>query len=103
MRLKADFESLMKAPAPPLALWINDEIAAEQLLKAISIAGTDQDGDKIAAALRSMTPESRYLGKAGWRGRAQYGVNQEFSFPVGLNTVTDGKLDPQVRIEIPAE
>lgn len=103
VRLKADFENLMKAPVPQLALWINDEIAAEQLLKAISIAGTDQDGDKIAASLRSMTPESRYLGKAGWRGKAQYGVNQEFSFPVGLNTVTDGKLDPQVRIEIPAE
>lgn len=103
VKLKAEYESLMKGPPPQLALWINDEMAAEQLLKAISIAGTDQDGDKIAAALRSMTPESRYLGKAPWRGKAQYGVNQEFSFPVGLNTVTDGKLDPQVRIEIPTE
>ena len=93
----------MKSPAPQLALWIHDEIAAEKWLKAIAIAGADQDGDKIADPLRSMKPESRYLGKAAWRGKAQYGVSQEFSFPGGLNTVTDGELDPQIRIEIPTE
>ena len=102
-KLKADFESVMKTSQPPLDLWINFQIAAEQMLRAISIAGTDQDGDKIAAALRSMTPESRYLGKAGWRGKAAYGINQELSFPVALNTVSDGKLNPQIRVDIPSE
>lgn len=66
----------MKSPAPQLALWIHDEIAAEKWLKAIAIAGADQDGDKIADPLRSMKPASRYLGKAAWRGKAQYGVSQ---------------------------
>ena len=53
--------------------------------------------------MRKLTPESRYLGKAGWRGKAQFGINQEFAFPVGLSFVTDGKLDGAIRIEIPDE
>jgi len=53
--------------------------------------------------MRNMTPESRYLGKGGWRGKAQFGINQEFSFPVGLSFATDGKPDGAIRIEIPSE
>ena len=102
-RLNADFERVMKVPLPENALWYNSQIVAENLLKAISAAGTDQDGDKIAAELRKMTPESRYLGKAGWRGKSQFGINQEFSFPVGVSFITNGKLDGAVRLEIPAE
>jgi branched-chain amino acid transport system substrate-binding protein len=102
-RLNADFERVMKMPVPENALWYNSQITAENLLRAISAAGTDQDGDKIAAELRKMTPESRYLGKAGWRGKGQFGINQEFSFPVGLSFLTNGKPDGAIRIEIPAE
>ena len=102
-RMVADFQRLMKAPVPDNALWFNAQIVAENLLRAISLAGTDQDGARIAAELRKMTPESRYLGKAGWRGKTQFGSNQEFSFPVGLNFITDGKLDKQLRLEIPPE
>jgi hypothetical protein len=99
----ADFQRLMKAPIPDNALRFNAQIVAENLLRAISLAGTDQDGEKIAAELRKMIPESRYLGKAGWRGRTQFGSNQEFSFPVGLNFIADGKLDKQLKLEIAAE
>jgi branched-chain amino acid transport system substrate-binding protein len=102
-QLRADFERLMKVPVPDNALVYNSAITAEVLLHAISVAGTDQDGEKIAAVLRANTPESRYLGKHGWRGKAQFGINQEFSFPVGVNFISNGKLDPQVTIEIPTE
>jgi branched-chain amino acid transport system substrate-binding protein len=102
-KLDADFVRLMKAPVPENALVYNAQISAEQVLKAISLAGTDQSGEKIAAELRKMTPESRYLGKAGWRGKAQYGINQEFSFPVGLNFISNGKIAPQRRLDIPTE
>jgi branched-chain amino acid transport system substrate-binding protein len=93
----------MNVPVPDNALVYNSAITAEVLLHAISVAGTDQDGEKIAAVLRANTPESRYLGKHGWRGKAQFGINQEFSFPVGVNFISNGKLDPQVTIEIPTE
>ena len=102
-KANADFERLMKAPLPENSLWYNSQIVAENLLRAISAAGTDQDANKIAAELRKMTPESRYLGKAGWRGKAQYGVNQEFSFPAGLSFISNGKLDGQIKLSIPAE
>ena len=42
---------------------------AAEVVQGISKAGTDADADKIADALRSLTPESRYMGKAGWRGK----------------------------------
>jgi branched-chain amino acid transport system substrate-binding protein len=102
-KMKADFERLMKGPLPENTLVYNAQISAEQLLKAISRAGGDQDGEKIAAELRKMSPESRYLGKSGWRGKAQYGINQELAFPVSLNFVVKGKMQPQVKLEIPSE
>jgi branched-chain amino acid transport system substrate-binding protein len=102
-QFRADFERVMKTSLPDNALVYNAQIVAENLLRAISIAGTDADGEKIAAALRTTTPESRYLGKAGWRGKAQYGINQEFSFPVGVHMIKDGKIVKNLRIDIPAE
>lgn len=103
IKMKADYERVMGTPAPENSHFVVDEVAGEVLLRAISDAGTDQDAEKIAAALRALTPESRYLGKGGWRGKAQYGINQEFAFPVGLGIVQDGKRLGVQRVEIPAE
>ena len=103
IKMKEDFERVMKQPMPDNLLVYNAMITSEILLKAIQKAGTDQDGDKIADALRSTTPESRYFGAHGWRGKAQFGVNQEFSFPVGVHFIRNGKSEPGVKIEIPAE
>ena len=62
------------------------------------------NNEKIADTLRKSTPESRYMGKAGWRGKSLYGgVNQELTFPVGLGLVVDGKKLPVKTVEIPAE
>jgi branched-chain amino acid transport system substrate-binding protein len=102
-QFRADFERMMKTTLPDNALVYNAQIVAENLLRAISIAGTDADGERIAAALRSTTPESRYLGKAGWRGKSQYGINQEFSFPVGVHMIKDGKIVKELRIDISSE
>jgi branched-chain amino acid transport system substrate-binding protein len=104
LRMKADYEKIMKGPPPENATFAIASTEAEQILRAISIAGTDQDGEKLAATLRSMTPESRYIGKGGWRGKTLYnGVNQELAFPVGLGLVVDGKLIGVQRVEIPSE
>jgi branched-chain amino acid transport system substrate-binding protein len=104
VKMKADYERIMKAPAPDNPLFPVFALAAEVALRGISNAGTDQDVEKIADALRKLTPESRYMGKAGWRGKSLYGgVNQELTFPVGLGLVVDGKKLPVRTVEIPAE
>ncbi len=105
-KFKADYERLMKAPAPPehmlphVLVGLNGD---QQMLRAVSLAGTDQDVEKIAAELRKLTPESRYFGKGGWRGKTIYGVNQELAFPVGLGVIENGKRMGVLRVEIPAE
>lgn len=102
-KMNADFQRLMKNSIPENALVYTAQISTEQLLRAISLAGSDQDGVRIAAELRTMTPYSRYLGKGGWRGKSQFGINQELSFPVGLNFISNGKKEPQKRLEIRIE
>src|SRR5208337_4695521 len=102
-QMKADFELVMKAPLPTFPHFYVAQTSAEQVLKAMSVAGTDKDGEKIADALRNMTPESRYFGKGGWRGKTQYGINQELAFPVGLGIYQDGKRIGVETVPIPAE
>lgn len=102
-KLRVDYERLLKAAPPDTAALYVSSTAVEQLLKAISIAGTDRDGEKIAAALRKMKPESRYFGAGGWRGKTQYGINQELSFPIGMGVVAAGKNLGVTRIAVPSE
>jgi branched-chain amino acid transport system substrate-binding protein len=106
IKLKAEYERVMKVAAPsdtlmPQVVVVSN--AMQQAMRAITAAGTDQDAEKIAAELRKLTPESRYLGKGGWRGKTLYGINQELAFPVGLGMIADGKRIGVKRVEIPAE
>jgi len=103
VKMKQEYERVMKSPPPDNPLFPVFTIAAEQIARGISLAGTDKDAEKIAEALRKMTPESRFLGKGGWRGKSIYGVNQELAFPVGLGMVIDGKKLPVKTVEIPSE
>ena len=103
VKLKADYQRLLKAAPPENPLFPAFAIAAEVQLRGISAAGTDQDAEKIADALRKMTPDSRYMGKSGWRGKAQYGLNQELSYPIGMGMIIDGKKLPVRTVPIPAE
>ena len=103
LRMNSDYERLMGEKPPQNSLLYSGQIATELYLRAISKAGTDTDAQKIAAALRAMTPENRYLGKAGWRGKDQYGINQQLAFPVGMGIIQDGKQEPEKRVAIPSE
>jgi branched-chain amino acid transport system substrate-binding protein len=102
-KLRVDYERLLKAAPPENAILFIASTAVEQMLRAISIAGTDRDAEKIAAALRKMTPESRYFGQGGWRGKSQYGVNQELAFPIGMGVIANGKNEGVTRIPIATE
>jgi branched-chain amino acid transport system substrate-binding protein len=103
IKLKSEYQRLMKAPPPDNVLFPEFVLDAEVALRGISAAGTDQDAEAIAAALRKMTPESRFMGKLGWRGKTIYGINQELAFPIGIGMVIDGKKMPSRVIEIPSE
>lgn len=102
-QLRADYRALMGEDIPGNALFPIFVINAEVVLDGISQAGTDADGQAIAAAMRSLTPTSRYFGTAGWRGITEYGINQELTFPPGLGTIVDGERQPTESVEIPSE
>ena len=103
VKLREDYARVMKTPAPDNGIFYTGTFAAEQYLRAISAAGTDKDSAKVADALRKLTPESKYFGKGGWRGKTQYGINQELAFPVGMGVIKDGKKIGVRRIEMPSE
>ena len=102
-KLRMDYERMLKSTPPDNAILYISSTGVEQILRAISIAGTDRDAEKIAAALRTTKPESRYFGSGGWRGKSQYGVNQELAFPIGMGVIADGKSQGVTRIPVPAE
>lgn len=103
VRMREDYLKAMKSPPPANAIFHSGVIGMEQYLRAIADAGTASDSEKVAASLRKLTPESKYLGKGGWRGRKQYGINQELAFPIGMGVVVNGKKIGVQRIEIPSE
>ena len=102
-KLRDDYQRIMKSPPPTNAMLYTSTFTAEVIAHAISLAGTDADADKIADALRKTAPESEYFGKGCWRGKAQYGINQEFSYPIGMGVIENGKKIGVQRIELPCE
>ena len=103
VKMNAEYVALMKAPVPENSLVYNAQLAAEQIMRAVTRAGTYNDIEKVAAAMRSEPPMSRYLGQGGWRGKTMYGSNQQLAFPIGMGFIVDGKQQPQQRVDIPAE
>jgi branched-chain amino acid transport system substrate-binding protein len=86
-----EYQRVMKTPAPDNTLMFTSAAATRMALKAVTAAGTDSDAEKIAAALRKLSPEDPYLGKGVWSGQSNFGVSQELAFPVGMGLVVDGK------------
>jgi branched-chain amino acid transport system substrate-binding protein len=103
VRMNAEYERMMKGPVPANSLVYCAQLGTEQLLNAVTRAGTYEDVDKIAAELRNSAPESRYLGKGAWRGKTMYGSNQQLAFPVGMGFIVNGKKEPQRRVDVAGE
>ena len=102
-KMTNEYQKIMKAPVPENSLVFNAQMAAEQITRAITRAGTFEDVDKVAAAMRGTPPESRYLGKGGWRGKTMYGSNQALAFPIGMGFIVNGKKEPVRSVAVPAE
>jgi branched-chain amino acid transport system substrate-binding protein len=103
VKMNAEYQTLMKAPIPENSLVYCAQLAAEQVLNAVSRAGTTEDVEKIAAELRKTPPTSRYLGKGGWRGKSMYNSNQQLAFPVAMGFIINGKKEAQMRVDIAGE
>ncbi len=89
---------LGKEPVGGTALWGNLP-AARMTLKAISAAGTADDANKVAAAMRLLPVEDPNMGKGHWTGKKQYGIAQELHFPYGFGVIKDGKNLGVTRME----
>jgi len=74
--------------------WVG---AARMVTKAIVKAGTITDTRQVAEALRGLPVEDPNLGKGLWIGQEFFGINQELSFPFGVGTIIDGKMQPIIR------
>jgi branched-chain amino acid transport system substrate-binding protein len=89
---------LGKEPVGGTALW-GDLPAARLTMKAITAAGTADDAQKVAAALRKLPVEDPNMGKGYWAGKKQYGIAQELQFPFGVGIIKDGKDLGVARVE----
>lgn len=98
-----DYKKIVGSNPPEntsLALWA---ACTRMLFKAISKAGTIDDTQKVAQALRGLPVEDPYLGKGAWIGQKFFGINQEVSFPFAMGTVINGKLQPIRRMPATTE
>jgi len=94
-----DFKAATGMEATGIALgWIP---GGRALFRAITKAGTIDNADAVATALRQDSLQDATLGQAVWTGQAQFGVNQEMSWPFNMGLIKDGK--PPVFKELQAD
>jgi branched-chain amino acid transport system substrate-binding protein len=86
-----EYRKLVGKEPPENTGFYADTPAARMTLKAISIAGTTDDVQKVAAALRKLPVDDPNMGKGLWGGQKQFGIAQELLFPYGIGIIKDGK------------
>jgi len=97
--LEAKYEKLMGSPRPENADFFRWTTAARLLIKAVAAAGTVDDADKIAEAVRKLPVEDENIGKGHWIGQKFFGINQEMSYPFAIGIVQGGKVQPYIHAE----
>ena len=80
------------------SMWSNLP-GARMTLKAIEVAGTTDDVQKVAEALRHLPVDDPNMGKGVWSGQKQFGIAQELMFPFGVGIIKDGKEVGVTRVE----
>lgn len=103
VKMNGEYAKLLNSPLPENSLLYNGQMAAEQIIRAVVRAGTVVDVERIAAEMRKVAPESRYLGKGAWRGKTMYNQNQQLAFPIGMGFIVNGKKEAIRRVDVPGE
>ncbi|MDA9530216.1 ABC transporter substrate-binding protein [Bradyrhizobium sp. CCBAU 25338] len=98
LQIAEDYKKLMGSERPENNLFFQWVSGARMVVKAIAKAGTT-DTAKVAEALRALPVSDPNLGAGHWIGQEFFGINQELSFPFGVGLVTNGKLQPTMRVE----
>lgn len=93
-----EYKKLLGGDRPENNLFFQWVSAARMVTKAIAKAGTISDTSKVAEALRALPVEDPNVGSGHWIGQDFFGINQELSFPFGVGLVTNGKLQPTIRV-----
>ena len=91
-------ELLGKEQSFGTSMWANLP-GARMTLKAIEAAGTIDDVQKVAEALRHLPVDDPNMGKGVWSGQKQFNMAQELMFPFGIGIMKDGKDLGVVRAE----
>jgi branched-chain amino acid transport system substrate-binding protein len=100
-KLGDSYRDLVGAAPPENNFFYLFAAGGRAMLKAIADAGSTDDVEKVAAALRKLNVDDPNLGKGRWIGQEAYGINQELSLPFGVGLLIDGKDQPLVRVEAP--
>lgn len=94
-----EFKQATGMDATGIALgWIP---GGRALLQAISKAGRIDNTEAVAKILRADDLQDELLGQGVWTGEAQFGVNQEMTWPFNMGMIKDGK--PPVFKELKAD
>lgn len=101
--LEAKHVELMGGPRAENGDFFRWTFAARMMIKAVSAAGTVDDTQKIADAMRNLPVEDENIGKGYWIGEKFFGINQEMSYPFAIGVVVGGEVQPFIRAEAVSE
>lgn len=88
-------EALGEEPEPNAFLWTP---SARVLLDGISAAGTMEDTEAVAEAIRQHDLDDPTLGQGAWTGQEEFGINQEMTFPFYVGIYQDGEFQELVEL-----
>ncbi|MGA3399813.1 MAG: ABC transporter substrate-binding protein [Acetobacteraceae bacterium] len=80
------------------SMWSNLP-GARMTLRAIEVAGTMDDVQKVAEALRHLPVDDPNMGKGLWSGQKQFGIAQELMFAFGVGIIKGGENLGVTRVE----
>jgi len=101
--LEQKYEKLMGSVRPENSDFFRWTFAARMMIKAIQAAGTIDNAEKIAAAMRTLPVEDEHIGKGYWIGQKFFGINQEMSYPFAIGVIQNGVKQPLIRAEAVSE
>ncbi|MGP2493975.1 ABC transporter substrate-binding protein [Mesorhizobium sp. PUT5] len=102
-KLEAKHAELLGGQRPENADYFRWVFAARMMIKAVAAAGTVDDADKIAEAMRKLPVEDENIGSGHWIGQKFFGINQEMSYPFAIGIVQDGEIQPYLRADAVSE